>query len=335
MAYKDIEALLSPGFITDETTIGYSRICLRSLSPGDLFLLNMRQGGRGSFTSEWAIWLIATSTWLIDGVCVIGDTNFPVRFAQTLRTLPHSALNKIVEKVLKLVSRASQAEAGVEAFSYEPQSRQFWRLVGRDILKASGHSWGESLGLNNIQRLWIALNEVEDTRLEFERQWSGFKLVASAHSPKGVEKIDSKDKKMWEDEVRRRETMIAKWKGEDVEDAGGGEQWKHKTFDDLREEYKAWVSGQKDFHDTVVEQYKEEVMGRVKAVEEQRARTLAELRAREDSDLAHMSGMATPLIGLSPDQVMKLAKDSRTVKVYEPSHAKEFLDLHAQRSKKS
>mgnify|MGYP007032850707 FL=1 len=70
--YEDIETLVSVGFLTHPVTLRGTQISLRTLCPGDMFLLRARIGlNEGS----WAVQTVASSIWMVDGHCVMGDPN--------------------------------------------------------------------------------------------------------------------------------------------------------------------------------------------------------------------------------------------------------------------
>lgn len=343
--YQDIESLLSPGFLSHSARIGLTSIKIRSLGPGDQFLLRTRTEGVNYY--EWMVWAVASSIWMVDGYNVLGERHFAPRMARTLRSLPRSSLEALFTLVLGLFGRAEAAQGGVEAYSYEAKSRSFWKLLGgaHGLKDAGGVEGGAYLGTNNVQRIWLAFNEAEDRQMEQNWQWAGFKMLASVQAPKGVEKMDAKDKQIRAEEEERRQSVQDRYyyyrrgvidregfrQGQKVH----GLQVTAKSAEDLQDEYKRWVTGDMDEHDRIVAAYKQQALDRQRQVEEDRHRHLERVRAEADArEAAALS--AAPMVGYTADQLARILEGrdeglpSGARKIYNQSRAAQVVNKHIQ-----
>lgn len=336
--YDDVGALLNPGFISATMSVGGTRIALRTLSPGDLFLLKSRASGLPE--GDWQHWAIASSIWMVDGYNLLEERNYTPRLYDMVRRLPRQVRRILYSTVIGLFSRAEKAGEGVESYLYEESSRSRWRMMGKTKFGAHlGVPGSESLGSNFVQQIWTAFNQVEDERFASERQWDGFKLVASTHAPKGVQKMDTKDKQRSREEDARRQSVMDRYyyyraglvdeegyRKDRNRDLEGAVIHQPKTADQLSDEMRRWVEGDQDQHDMIVENYKNQITARREAEglerEQRRVALQEELTRREDADMEPMQ-----MVAYHPDQLAQILADrkagsGRGRRVYDDSRGK-------------
>ena len=218
-----------------------------------------------------------------------------------------------------LFARVGVSVRRAEAYCYEPYSRSLWSFCGRQspvTHSISGIPGVEVLGANYVQRMWLAFNLGEDDRLQHKQAWSAAKLVASANSPKGIKKINQADENLYAQEERRRKAAIARV----VNEAMYGEEFDETTGDmvvmvrghavkvprvqaaqsteDLEEQMRMWVAGDKDFHDLVVDSYKDRIKSQFDAEKQQREQSTQQMPTGVYS--------GTSLVGYTPDQLADL-----------------------------
>lgn len=310
--YADIENMIVPGFLSCMIQVGDVRLSIRTLFPSDLFLLQHRVGFNQRDT-EWRIWCLASCTWMLNGQIVLGDPNVAVLVAHSLRFLPSRSLDLLFSQFMGLTKRVNDAMEGLEAYCYEESSRTLWRQFGRvsPVSEAiSGVPGIERLGSNHLQRMWMSYNSLEDTRIADEMAWSNAKLIASASSPKGVQKLDQHDKDRREEEAARRQAVMDKFfylsRGiitqEQAEQKDTGFALQPKTKEQLEDEMRRWVAGEKDEHDLIVENYKNRIRQRIadeaRRRHEQLLKVQQELAAEGQEDPGPLK-----LIGYTADQV--------------------------------
>ena len=309
--YEDVESLITVGFLTHPVELNGVSVHLRSLSPGDLFLLRTRVG-KGS-DIKWQAWTIASSIWMVDGYVVLGDPQASAGLYHRILNLPKSALETIFSLVMGLHSRQSKALQATEAYCFESTSRFHWKAYHTGPVNShAGIPGVERLGLNHVQQMWSVFNEVEDTRRDDEAFWEGMKLVASAQAPKGVQKVDDSDRKRRANEEARRQSIMDRFYYTSVgymqegKAPEGGPQFvqRAKTADDLEQEMLNWVSGKEDWHDTFVRGYKEELIAKYEAQKAEAAARVEALRLAR----AEETGEPTMLVGYSPDQLAEILR---------------------------
>lgn len=312
--YEDLELFLSPGFLSHTVEIGPVKLALRTLNPGDMFLLRSRVGE--ATDEDWRLWIIASAVWVVNGYTLLGQHNAAVGVVRVLDRLPHRAIDKLFSVMLALFARQSKALQAVEPYCYESISRFNWRTYGGHPLPLhAGIEGAESLGANNIQRMWTFYNDVEDQRVRDEALWEGFKLSASAMSPKGVKKIDQKDRQIRQQEDERRQALQDKFfylakgiltpEGE-TQDGEKVAKLGSKSADDLADEMYRWVSGDEDEHDRIVGAYKRKVIQSYEQEKRERAARIKAIRERQETESS--LSISNPLTGYTPEQLQELLK---------------------------
>lgn len=313
--YRDVESFIAPGFLSQHVVINDTPIALRSLYPGDLFLLQARVGNGGE--NDWKNWAIASSLWLVQGY-VVSEPNLIPRLYQMVKRLPNRARDRLFSIVVSMFDRQGKALEATEAYCYETISRYQWRTYGghnpKDHMGISGL---DTLGTNHVQRMWTFYNAVEDQRIQDDRLWEGFKLSISPHT-KGVKKIDQKDIQQRREELNRRQEVQDRFfyvatgvleigpKGK-VKDIPAG--MAVKTVEDLEQEMYRWVIGEEDEHDRVVRGYKDRISKRQQEVTAARERQAARMREQYDDNAVLAS---TALVGYTAEQLREVLKGRQT-----------------------
>lgn len=322
--YTDVEALLSPGFLTHQVVVAGVRLQLRSLAPGDLFMLRAR--AEGASNKDWRVWMLASSIWLVDGMSVLGTDSAVPMLARYLRQLPDRAVTAMFSVLLGLFARSQQSVSAVLVYCYEVESRYKWATFGKEGgNRSSGVEGADKLGLNTVQQIWLAFNQYEDQKAVADQQWEGFKLVASSNSPKALKKLDEKDRQRARDEQERRERALDTFyygrlglvdaRGVVQTDGLSHRLSGPKSVEDLEEEMRRWVTGDVDLHDKVVEEYKARIRSkREEEKADQVARRIAIQmeRNRLDAEAAEGEFKPQPLLALSGEQLQQMLQGRGT-----------------------
>lgn len=318
--YEDVEHLIAPGFLTHPVSIAGVRLQLRTLSPGDLFMLKARASGASNH--EWRTWTVATSLWMIDGRALLGhDAAIPFLYTFLMRQ-PRRVVDVLFSMVLGLFSRAQRSVRTVETYCFEQVSRYRWLAHGKDqALQSPGVPGAQGLGRNLVQQIWLAFNMAEDQRQRDSQQWEGFKLVASSNAPKAIKKIDKADTQRREEEDERRQKELDLFyyralgvvgKNGEVAEVNGAMHRINgsKSVEDLEDEMRRWVTGDADQHDAIVNAYKERIkkqhMERQQRQEDYR-RQLQEKRDQmgwEEGDFRPQ-----PLVALTAEQLQQTLRE--------------------------
>jgi len=128
-------------------------------------------------------------------------------------------------------------------------------------------------------------------------------------NPKGVEKVRQK----WEESEKkereyREKVREACRKGDTLTDKARDKIRNEKSVEDLQKEYHAWVAGEEDEHDRLVNQYKNWVQGQIQ--QRGNAERLAQHNAQKDELLQALqasSSMSSPIRTLSDDEVARIS----------------------------
>ena len=298
-----------PGFLTEQASISGMQVVMKSLSPGDLFLLRSRLGLHITERS-WREWAVASSVWMLDGQVLLGDVNAPVKVRQAIVALPKAALDILFSIFTALHNRVQKAITRVEAYCYEDYGRASWRMAGRlspardDVAGVPGIG---HYGMNHVQRLWVAFNLAEDDRQAWNLEWAAAKLIASASSPKGVKKLNQKDESERNLEEDRRKGVINRTyyeaSGLLVGEENGMVVYRAVSPEELTDEMNRWARGERDLHDQVIEAYKTKIRERHERDRVAHEERMAAAAALQEEVAA--AGVA-PLVGYTWEQLQAL-----------------------------
>jgi hypothetical protein len=227
---------------------------------------------------------------MVNSTLLDDDEEATYRLYETLVELPRGVLDTLYSVLNGLMRRVIAASDVVEAFLYENESRSLWRTHGVPLLKRKrGHS--PQRFYNPVFSLWIYYNQMEDQREAEERAWTMTKFAVGPHAPKSIKKLNAQDKKREGDMKRRREStqdrvyyevlgLLAK--KDDPKKTGHRpfqEVIMAETEEELRESMRRWVAGEKDHHDSVVDNVKAKIKYEVETRREEAQKQRAALDA--------------------------------------------------------
>jgi len=278
LLYRDVEQLISPGFITCRVRVGGTHLTLRTLGAGDAVVLNARvpRPVTHGDVEGWR-WTLATALWMVDGH-LLRDGDDEVA-SDVLAACPDGVISSLFDVFLhNLVGRQDQARHAAYVYVYEVNSRDLWRTYGARPWEVGGVPGSQSAAGNPVQNWWTAFNEVEDIREDYARHWRGYKLITSATSPKGIKRINESDERSEKNEERRRQDALHRyyWYRAGVlpleeyvkamdQNLGGQYAFRLKSVDELDDDYRRWVKGEEDDHDRIIREFKQREMARVEA----------------------------------------------------------------------
>lgn len=313
--YRDVEELISTGFLTYTFTVKGVTLVFRSLSPSDFVRLQARtQHLREHYPA--LSWTLASSVWMINGYEISRDPkdNAAFHLRELFGQLHSSLLDVLGNVVTSFTYRVSRAVRLTEAFCYETYSRSLWRMQGSP---AGRDARDDSV----VRRMWVAYNQVEDLDQEDQRLWSHTRTVVGSMSNKGAKYITTELKKAADKEKTRRQAVIesaVNWviRGDErkkpLKVILNGKEVEvpvihsAQTQEDLEDEMRKVFTGEKDYHDLIVDQYQKSVKQRVLAKREERQRMI--LEARRLSEEAEERGQA-PVVGYTANQLKELRPD--------------------------
>lgn len=330
--YEGILDLLHYGFLATPVRLGDISLSLRTLSKGDLFLLQHRTAH--SNTEDIRRWMIASSIWMANGHVLLSEPAAVPWFYEKLQGLrpPHTKL------LVHVLNSLSKQQVGcydmIDAFCAEPLSRAMWRQTNGTFPSSaySGVPGVEHLGMNIVQKLWVAHNRTEDLREKIDSEWAHAKFVASATAPKGVEQLNQKESTMREAERTRKQELFDKtyyrWLGylrSDGTTPGSDLPVfrQASTPDELAEEMRKWVSGEMDAHDQIVADYKRRILENYERDMEARRQSIE--AARQQAEEAGEDPTTLKLVGYTLDQLRDRIQPALHKTVYEAPKGAEYL----------
>jgi hypothetical protein len=330
--YEDLISLLQVGFLSVPVQIGPLTVSLRTLNNGDMFLVHQRAAQANN--EDYRRWTLASSTWMAGGQILLEDYNAAVSCFDGYQGLRPVHLRILLHLLNCLTNRQARAQSMIDAFCLEHFSRSMWRQTGGVYPSTAygGVPGATNLSMNLAQRIWIAHNRLEDIREHNEAAWSHAKMVASATSPKGVDQLNQKESGMRQTEEARKQEILDhayyKWTGYLSEDGitpmSNRPVFKQaSTPDELAEEMRKWVSGELDFHDQIVANYKQRALDAYQ--NDMDARQAHIDRIRQEMVENDEDPSALQLVGYTHDQLKDRISPSLHKTVYEAPKGVEYL----------
>lgn len=275
--YRDVESVLYRGFLTVAAEIHSIHFVFKSLNHHELELLRFSGAFQNMSESFWSLFL-AYGVFMVDGVNVLParDKEIPA-IVKVFREMPPEARSRIVRAVSEVNRRAANAVPLTEAYAMEMASRYRWlQLKGLDLTSTAvtGIDGTQRLGLNWAQQLWRALNNVEDRNEEHEREWENSKFIGSCFAGKGVSKLYNQDterrRKEREERSSRkdrilREIVLGERPKDNYTRIPGAIIMQPKTVDELADQLKKDLKGEKDWHDRVIDEHEALIRDRYSA----------------------------------------------------------------------
>lgn len=312
--YSDVEVLLTHGFLTHTVLVNGTALTLRSLT--DAISLRLAQRNhRRLLVGEWQRLALASATYSLDYFILDGDFNAErLLHKEMYENMPFPYIRALYSILDGLSRRVARAMSLVEAYSYEPYSRSLWRGISADQQPAS----------NPLIRIWRAINLAEDARQADLMQWEHTRMVVASMSNKAAKHLYNEDKKIQEREKNRRNQIIEDsitrvlagaevGKEQSVTVTLDGETYEvprimaARSADELMSEMEQVVRGDKDYHDRVVERYKENIRSRFQAERDQRQKAVETAMAMTRDNLPTES---VNLVGYTPEQLRELNVNS-------------------------
>ncbi len=306
--YKDVDPLLFRGFVTATATINGVQVVFKSLNHHEYNLLAMMhdiQEVSAQALTQYYCSFLAFSVVMFGGVNILRrreDRMFELN--DFFQSLDIPSRQKVIRHLSEVNRRANRAVILVEPYVMEARSRMRWaQLKGLDMSSPSntGIEGTQNLGLNWGQLIWKALNYYEDLKENAEREWENSKFIASAMAGKGMSKVYNADRRRRiserEEKVSRRERVIKHaLLNEPLEGKSTGSYvMAPRTVQDLTEQLQKDLSGEKDWHDKVIDDYQNRIAAdmrqRAEAVQHARAQHLSKWGNRAVRSGTDMRGL--------------------------------------------
>lgn len=297
--WEELESYLFLGFLTTSSTVSNQSFVFKTLNHNELRNIRFMRSVRANMSETKAAFtaaFIAHSIFMVNGHNALHDRARSIgRLVKTVSKIPGRVQDKILENLSHLNSRVTWLYPLVDVYAYENRSRFRWYQLGSFPVhdcRATGLSGTEELGMTMCQQTWTSINNLIDRRETAEREWAHAKFIGSCFAGKGVRPIEERDRARLETErVERDEKRIKvlhsylnRTTGEqegpqllklpDGRMAEVKRKFKAESAEELRDELSAALSGEKDYHDLVIEQKEREFRERHKGIEADRMKLM-------------------------------------------------------------
>lgn len=275
--------------------------------------------------------LIAHSTFMVDGHNALFERPRHIsKLMRTLSKIPADVQEKLTETLAALNQRASRLHPLTEVYVHEGRSRFRWaqlQMIPVHSHVATGLSGTDELGMNYCQATWTALNRLMDKREDIERDWNHAKFTGSCFNPKGVRSIDEKDRSRQEKERHDLEDLKMKVLYRYLNRKSGKDEdppahvrlpdgrmaivdRKHQveTVEELADQLSAALSGEKDFHDLVVERHQKNMKERVKVLDAYNRTMFAPPQVELPPGTKELAGTGVMILGGKAEVDARLAR---------------------------
>jgi len=316
--YKDVEVLISENFLTESVLLTDIHVVLRSTLPQDLIVLRTQEILPDK---DYLRWFVCHHVYMLNGMVLPTDKSENSAFSLFhggFSDLQDEIIEVLFYAVLGLRNRVMRAINIVEAFCYERYSRTYWNTLGKE-----GVSWGNA---NTCVKIWRTYNQIQDLNEADEQQWQHTRVVSGSMSKGASEAVEKflKESRRKQEEYRRKVIERAvNWViyGDPKEEKKAPLKVKvgdklydmpttkgAQTAEELIDEMKKVMSGEKDFHDILVEEYQEKIRKkRQELIEERRRKVEEAIKKREEQEITG----GTILAGYTAEQLERTGKGNK------------------------
>lgn len=327
--YDELEQLLFRGFLAMPADLGGVPVVFKTINTFEFKLFDLYVPFNASKEEKRryrTAYQIAYSVFLFNRVNVLNDREeYIPRLVDLFLDLPEKICTKILIHLKYLNKKSTEIlENKVQPYTYGFVSRQYWSSYKGNPLndpRFTGIKGTETLGLNMHQKIWTFLNRMEDDQEEYDRHWGLAKFQASVHNHKGIKKLDAKDRDNRRKRNREREQAF-KSGGEYKIDRSSSDEIKvsNESVDDLLDQMKRSLKGQKDFHDQVVSQHERKVREDYMREQEKREQAQEHARSQKRERMASSDISEDPFIFYDEEEVKEKVVNQKTRKM---QHLKE------------
>lgn len=303
--YEGLRGLITEGNLYRQVIFPSSDICLKLKNPS---YADLDWTYEYSPTKHWKreLGFLAKSIYSINGRVVQTDEDSLYWVASFFEEASPQLCSRLLIYSVALLEKARRSHSFLEAFCYEPESRNLWKNW------RTRSDFGE---LNPSQTSWVSWNQAEDERIAVRSDWEQALLVTSAFNHKGAQEI----RKSWQDEDKandsyRQQVMTLARQGKTEYDVERKKlRDKLDSFDDLVEEMRRWVAGEEDEHDRIVREYKASMYQKIED-DKRRAEEIREQNRRRVMDLNEIRSSASPVRAYTDDEIKSLSPQTKAFK---------------------
>ncbi|HEY8096296.1 MAG TPA: hypothetical protein VIE65_09450 [Methylobacter sp.] len=277
--WEDLEAYLFIGFLTSHAKLMGKSFVFKTLNHTEVQgISHLRPAGGSSVEVQQMhkAAFIAHSIFYIDGQSALYERpRYVNRLINSIKKFPEKVQDEIIVRLGALNEKASRLHPLTEVYIHENRSRFKWLQLKSSLIHSAaitGIPGTDLLGMNYCQQAWTALNHLIDQREAMEADWQNAKFIGSCFNGKGVRSVDERDKGRREKERDEREEkklkVLFRYLNRlppqsdgppsevtlpDGRVASVVKTFKAESHDELAAQLSSALSGEKDYHDQVVE----------------------------------------------------------------------------------
>ena len=303
-AYQALADLITKGFLAMGVEMAGKPYIFKTINDKEYQLARLYARNE----SEFNLWYFAFSTFMIDDICVLGDTRGSLirDIKEFFANTPSPLMVHTMEALTKLRMTSFEVLKFLEGFSYTNMSRNTWRAISGSPCRPefTGIPGTDSIGLCAHQESWVRINRMLDDEETYNREFSNALLIASATNPKGVRSLRSRYDMNVENAKTRREKLAVDGSRE-AKKAWTPDGWAASTdtTEDLLAELDRQISGVKDKHDIFMENYMKNLKERAMSKERAVAKKIEELREK-NADMPMIEGSQRVLTSEEMQELM-------------------------------
>lgn len=307
--YRDVEILITRGFLHITVVLNGCPVVFRTMfqEEVDNFYLASEADD-----NNWKRHYLSYSVHMIDGLLIpngmSGENCAYHLFHNWLENTRIETVDVLHTYTMGLRQQFLRAIRLAHAYCHETYSRHLWRTRPR-----------VEPPVNVVQALWMTFNQTEDMYDRDLRQWQHTRSIVGATAHKAAKSL-KKSEDNWEDKRRTRAQRsiedAVNWiiSGEKEEQKPvtvtvNGQEFTvpkvhaSQTVEEMQEELMRAMRGEKDYHDTMVEQYK--VFHRARLEKARQEQDAALVAARQEQDARGVSD-ETVIVGYTPEQLAEI-----------------------------
>lgn len=289
--WKDLEEYVFTGFLAAPSNVLGQNFVFKTLNHNELRnigYLRPIDGSPPEVTAKYRSAFIAYSIFIASGTNVLHKRIENIeKIISIVSKFPVNIQEKIVDNLSFLNKKAGRLYPLVEVYVHESRSRFRWLYLKKmpvHSVMATSIDGTDAIGMNYCQQTWMAMNEILDKKDNIEAAWANSKFVGSCFSSKGVMQVDEQDKarrsreRQEVDDLRMKvlKEYVGGEAAQDVRDvvslpdgrrAAVESRSRAESVQELADQLSASLSGEKDWHDAVIEHQHKQLLARQEELE--------------------------------------------------------------------